>query len=100
MRFITMAATAVLLCGCAAFQKHANTRPMTAETMQAVGKAPVVVAQNNNGIEAEGVRSFHIAKSFAQGINMIHQQPSTSIQLIIFTARSGTTVAPICLITR
>jgi hypothetical protein len=51
MRFIMMAATAVLLCGCAAFQKHPNTRPMTAETIQAVGKAPVVVAQNNNGIE-------------------------------------------------
>jgi hypothetical protein len=51
MRLIFVAAAAALLCGCAAFQKHPNTRPMTAEALQAVGKAPVVVAENNNGIE-------------------------------------------------
>jgi hypothetical protein len=51
MRLIFVAAAAALLCGCVAFQKHPNTRPMTPETIQAVGKAPVVVAENNNGIE-------------------------------------------------
>jgi hypothetical protein len=51
MKFMTTVAIAIVLSGCVAFQKHPNTRPMTAETIQALSKAEVVVAQNNNGVE-------------------------------------------------
>jgi hypothetical protein len=61
MKFMVAVAAATLLSGCVAAQKHPNTRPMSAETIQAVGKAPVVVAEVNNGIE----KSWYMVDSSA-----------------------------------
>jgi len=54
---------AVLLSGCVAVQDYPNTRPMTAETVQAVSKTQVVVAESNNGIE----KSWFMTDSSAAG---------------------------------
>lgn len=63
MRLIFTAAAAVLLSGCIVMQKHPNTRPMPADAIQAVGKAKIAVAQNNNGVE----KSWFMTDSSAAG---------------------------------
>lgn len=63
MRLIFVAVAAAALTGCVTAQKHPNTRPMTAEAIQAVGKAKVAVAESNNGVE----KSWFMVDSSAAG---------------------------------
>lgn len=63
MKLIFTAAAVVLLTGCVTMQKHPNTRPMPADAIEAVGKAKISVAQNNNGVE----KSWFMTDSSAAG---------------------------------
>jgi hypothetical protein len=56
-------AAAALLTGCVAVQDYPNTRPMSAETLKAISKTQVVVAESNNGIE----KSWFMTDSSATG---------------------------------
>ncbi len=68
IKLTTTVAVAIVLSGCVAFQKHPNTRPMTTQTIQAIGKADVLVAQNNNGVEKSWFYTDASAGTAAYGI--------------------------------
>src|SRR3954462_7461140 len=63
MKLFSVVAIAALLTGCVAAQDYPNTRPMSAETLRAVARTEVVVAENNNGIE----KSWFMTDSSAAG---------------------------------
>jgi hypothetical protein len=56
-------AMAVVLTGCVTAQDYPNARPMTVDTIQAVARTEVVVAESNNGIE----KSWFMTDSSAAG---------------------------------
>jgi len=63
MKLTSVCAVAALLTGCVTVQDYPNMRPMNMETIRTLGKAQVVVAESNNGIE----KSWFMTDSSAAG---------------------------------